>query len=81
MMGNMKRWIIACGVAILNLLHAPLLMAQDEAPEFIDARLAGYSNKVQLEPSSTATTWLLLVFLGVLCCGVMFKNAKRTHLD
>jgi hypothetical protein len=36
---------------------------------------------VLVDNDSTALTWLLLVFLGMVTLGVMFKNAKRTHLD
>jgi hypothetical protein len=56
-------------------------LAQDEAPKN-DARLEGYEARVQVESGdSTALTWLLLVFLAMVAMGVMFKNAKRTHLD
>ena len=46
-----------------------------------DARLEGYENNVTLDAGGTGLTWLLLVVLGVLCIGVLFKSGKRTHLD
>jgi hypothetical protein len=56
-------------------------LAQDEAPKN-DARLEGYEARVQFESGdSTALMWLLLVFLAMVLMGVMFKNAKRSHLD
>jgi cytochrome c-type biogenesis protein CcmH/NrfF len=58
-----------------------LLLAQDAEDKIYDARLEGYGTNVTLENSSTALMWLLLVVLGAICVGVMFKNAKRTHLD
>ena len=55
-------------------------LGQEEEVER-DARLEGYATKVALDGDSTALTWILLVFLGAVTMGVMFKNAKRTHLD
>jgi len=67
-------------VAAAALLPAAAL-AQEESPKN-DARLEGYEARVQVESGdSTALTWLLLVFLAMVAMGVMFKNAKRTHLD
>ena len=52
-----------------------------DAEEF-EARLEGYATPVRLEsPGSTAPYWLLLAGLGVVALIVMFKDAKRTHLD
>jgi len=67
-------------VAAAALMPAAAL-AQEESPKN-DARLEGYEARVQVESGdSTALTWLLLVFLAMVAMGVMFKNAKRTHLD
>lgn len=47
-----------------------------------EARLEGFTEPVRLqEPGSTAPYWLLLVGLGVVALIVLFKDAKRTHLD
>jgi hypothetical protein len=69
-------------LALLSLTALPLTALADE-PEPYDARLLGYPSppNVQLEGGSTALTWLLLVVLGVLTIAVLFKDAKRTHLD
>ena len=70
-------------VSLISMLLMPLCAAaQDVEAEPPDARLEGYG-KVSpvLDSNSTALTWLLLVGLGVLCISVMFKDAKRTHLD
>jgi hypothetical protein len=62
-------------------LCSPLsVLAQDE-PKIYDARLEGYENNYTLDAGGTGLTWLLLVVLGALCIGVLFKSAKRTHLD
>jgi hypothetical protein len=55
--------------------------SDDEAPTVYDARIQGYSQNVQLDSGSTALSWLLLCALGVVCLGVTFKDAKRSHLD
>jgi hypothetical protein len=55
-------------------------MAQEEI-KYYDARLEGYPTNVTLDLGTTALTWLLFVFLSVVCIGVMFKSARRTHLD
>ena len=75
-----KLFLCACLVMTL-VLSTPLRVLADEAPEVYDARLQGYKDNVQLDSGSTALTWLLLIALGVLCLGVLFKDAKRSHLD
>lgn len=71
--------------ALVSLLvvtvSAPSSALADEERKSYDARLEGHTDAVMLDSGGTALTWLLLAGLGVLCAGVMFKNAKRTHLD
>jgi hypothetical protein len=77
-LNRMRPALIAAAAAVV--LPAAAL-AQEESPKN-DARLEGYEARVQFESGdSTALTWLLLVFLAMVAMGVMFKNAKRTHLD
>ena len=81
MMRNMKQRLLSIVCAVAGLLCSPAsLWAQDE-DKIYDARLEGYGTKLTLDNSSTALMWLLLVVLTAMCVGVMFKNAKRTHLD
>jgi hypothetical protein len=68
-------------LALMFVLSTPLNVLAEDAPEVYDARLQGYAQNVQLDSGSTALTWLLLIALGVLCLGVLFKDAKRSHLD
>jgi hypothetical protein len=49
--------------------------------EAINVKGWGYDKPVAPKPSSPALNYFLLLFLGGVCAGVMFKNAKRTHLD
>ena len=46
-----------------------------------DARTEGYEGNMTLELKSTALIWLLFLVLAAVGVGVMFKDAKRSHLD
>jgi hypothetical protein len=82
MMNTMKQKLLTMLYALAGVLLCPAaLWAQDEESKIYDARLEGYNTNVTLENSSTALMWLLLFVLAAMCVGVMFKNAKRTHLD
>ena len=81
-MRNLKPQALAmCYGLFIPLLTPMVALAQEEEKYQPDARLQGYSMQVSTGGGTTALTWLLLVFLGVLCFSVLFKNAKRTHLD
>jgi len=54
---------------------------EDEDTVLLEGRLEGYSSAVRLPSGSTALTWLLIGFLGVIAISTLFKNGKRTHLD
>lgn len=54
-------------------------LAQDVDVEH-DARIEGYQTPLALDGSS-ALTWMLFVALAVVGVSVLFKNAKRSHLD
>ena len=77
----MKQRFLSLAVACLTTLSTPIAALAQEEPKSYDARLEGYPSNVTLEGGTTALTWLLFVFLSVVCIGVLFKNAKRTHLD
>jgi hypothetical protein len=74
--GRLPARIISVAITLLM----PLVALADEK-KIYDARLEGYENNVTLDAGGTGLTWLLLVVLGVLCIGVLFKSGKRTHLD
>ena len=50
----------------------------DENPR--NARLEGYQEPVNVG-GGQAGSYVVLGFLGVLTCGILFKNANRSHLD
>ena len=83
-MPAMKRTFSKWGlIAAMALLPASTALARQDTPEreVVDARLEGYTQSFTLPPSSDGLTWVAFIFLGVLCCGGLFKDAKRSHLD
>jgi hypothetical protein len=84
MFGMMKQRLYGWACAAAVVLMSPVMaMARkyEEEKEVIDARLEGYKEGVSLPASGTALMWLLLIFLTVVTVAVMFKDAKRSHLD
>jgi hypothetical protein len=84
MMGKvnaMQKKIVLMAVSAVTFLM-PLVTLADDTKSY-DGRLEGYGDKsVTLQDASgTGLTWLLLVGLGVLALGVLFKNSNRSHLD
>lgn len=81
MIASLNKHLSGALVFGLTLLTMPqAVLAQDDMPKH-DARLEGYAESVLLQGSGTAMTWLLLLGLAVLCLSVLFKDARRTHLD
>lgn len=77
----MKRNRLLPLLAALLLTIAPATArAQDDEDVFPDARLSGYAEEVAIEGGSV-TTWFLFIGLAIVGLGVMFKDAKRSHLD
>ncbi|MCC6239428.1 MAG: hypothetical protein IT448_03920 [Phycisphaerales bacterium] len=66
-------------VAMPSLSHAK----PQNDDKVYNARLDTYGQgvNVSMEEGSTALTWMLMIGLGVICFAVLFKDAKRTHLD
>jgi hypothetical protein len=79
----LKRWMLAAALALVLVASAPVhaSSSDDEESTPPDARLSGYDKNVVLDSSTTALTWVLLIVLTIVTLGVLFKDAKRTHLD
>lgn len=74
--------MMVCLALMLAGTMAPsVARADDDEPEIYDARVQGFDKNVQLSSSSTALIWLLMIILGGITVGVMFMNARRSHLD
>jgi hypothetical protein len=71
--------LLVLSVAMLAATASSARAQDDDAPK-VDARLEGYPVKVDVQ-GTTALTWLLLMVLGIVALGVLFKDSKRSHLD
>ena len=74
------------GVVFVLLVLGVLAVAELADDTVYDARLTGFFNgptavqSAQL-PLSTALVWIVMLVLLAVSAGVMFKDAKRSHLD
>jgi len=75
---RLPMWILVGLIALMPLM-ARASSSDDEGP-VQDARLQGYPSPVFNEGGS-GTTYLFFVVLTLITAGVMFMNAKRSHLD
>ena len=81
---NMKYRLLAFYITLALFLTPVIALAkggEDEETVRLEARLEGYPIQVRMASGSTALTWLMIGFLSAITIAVLFKNAKRTHLD
>ena len=79
-----RRWAAAAAVSIAAVSAAahPARASNDEDEDtHYDGRTQGYTPNAESKSSSVGLTWLLVVVLGGATVGVMFMDAKRSHLD
>jgi len=82
MIRGMKRRLLCLICSVVVLATPVLALAKGEEEEVTqNARYLGYRTSVLVDNRSMAVVWLILIGLIVLGLIVMFKNAKRTHLD
>jgi hypothetical protein len=71
-----------CAFALTaSFASSPRAYAQQENDIDTDMRYEGYGEKLALEDSNTAMTWMGFAFCSVVALLGLFKDAKRTHLD
>jgi hypothetical protein len=70
--------LIACSTPSALAEHGP---GKIDDPDHYDARVQGYDPDVELPAASSGFCWVMLIFCGVICVAVIFKDAKRSHLD
>ena len=80
MIARMKLRILTTLFSLLSILAPSTALAQEEGDQR-DARLEGYGQRVSVVNDSTALIWLLFIFVGAIGLSVLFRDAKRTHLD
>ena len=80
---GLKKSLAAILLAVSFVAATPhsAMATREEDIEHYDGRLQGYDPDVELKSSSTGMAWILTVCLGVVCVVVIFKDAKRSHLD
>lgn len=83
MMRGMRRRFLALLIVLLTLTAAPLSARADDtnAPKDYDGRLDDFGKQVTLDGGGTALSYFLFAGLGVIALGILFKDARRTHLD
>ena len=82
LLAKVRRTLLAVTLSAGAFLAAPsAAMAQDDEESGVDPRIEGYPVQTALEDSSAALTWALFGLMLVVGLSVLFKNAKRTHLD
>jgi hypothetical protein len=79
MMWDMKHRLLALWCGLLAWLLPLVALAEDEVTT--NARFEGYARSVKTDSSSPAPSWMLLILLAGICIAVLFKDAKRTHMD
>jgi hypothetical protein len=68
-------------IAVLTMGAIPMSAKADDNSKSYDGRLDDYGKPVTLDNGGTALTYFIWVGLGVVGLIVMFKDAKRSHLD
>lgn len=80
--GGLRARVLSACCALALLAGTPAAVhAQAASDETTDARLQGYAGRPAMEKSGVGPTWLLFIALSIIGCSVLFKNAKRSHLD
>ena len=56
---------------------------EEDPTSHYDARMQGYDHDpdVELDHTSGGGNWAMLILSAVVCVAVIFKDAKRSHLD
>ena len=80
MLRTMVRYV---AVALVSLMPATTALARSDEPDkdIYDARLEGYQTNPTLPSGGSGLIWVSMIFLGILCCAGLFKDARRSHLD
>ena len=76
-----REFIAAVLLSLSFIAYAPQSARAADEVEHYDARVQTYVPDVELKSSGVGFTWILLFMLLGVCVGVIFKDAKRSHLD
>jgi hypothetical protein len=80
---SLRPWLLGLALVAAVIATAPRVHAASSDDEEVhpDARLEGYKEPVILKEGGVAGTVLFMLVLMGITFGVMFINAKRSHLD
>jgi len=81
MMGGMRKKLLAVVIVLLTVGFAPLSALADDQSKSYDGRLDDYGNKSVTLDGGAALSYFVWIGLGLVGLLVMFKDAKRSHLD
>jgi len=81
MMAHTKRKLLAIAIPLLMLGVTPMSASADDNAKSFDGRLDDYGKNVTLDSGGTAFSYAIWGVLGLVGLGVLFKDAKRSHLD
>jgi hypothetical protein len=81
MMGSMRKKLLATIIVLLTVGFAPLSALADDQSKSYDGRLDDYGNKSVTLDGGAALSYFVWIGLGLVGLLVMFKDAKRSHLD
>ncbi len=77
----MRRKLIILTIALLVMGAGPISAFADDNSKSYDGRLDDYNRNVTLDSNGSAFSYVVWGLLGLLGLGVLFKDAKRSHLD
>jgi len=84
---RLKKSLAAMLMAVSLIVSTPHSASATAGPGKIDddahydARVQGYEPDIELPAGSNGMSWFLLLAMAVVCVSVIFKDAKRSHLD
>ncbi|MGD0770239.1 MAG: hypothetical protein ABSB42_18810 [Tepidisphaeraceae bacterium] len=77
----MRKKLLATIIVLLTVGFAPLSALADDQSKSYDGRLDDYGNKSVTLDGGAALSYFVWIGLGLVGLLVMFKDAKRSHLD
>ena len=81
---SLRKFVAAMllGVSVLCCSpHTASASSNNDEVEHYDARVQGYTPDVELKSWGVGGCWMMMICMGVVCVAVIFKDAKRSHLD
>jgi hypothetical protein len=81
MMTQMRRKLLVIAITLATMGAGSISAFADDNVKSYDGRLDDYNKNVTLDSGGTALTYFTWAGLGLIALVVLFKDAKRSHLD